>query len=164
MNPTRGGWVIMLTIAFAMLLAVVHLPSEVPSWWGWLRPSWLVLVVFYWVMALPHRLGMISAWVTGLLVDVLYADPLGVNGFCLAALTYVTWSFYERFRMYSVAQQGAVVFLLVLGTEFIRMCAQHFGRDGALSWWILIPAVTSTVAWPFVAWALRRIRLQLAVE
>ena len=81
-------------------------------------------------MALPHRFGMISAWITGLLVDVLYADPLGVNGFCLAALTYVTWSFYERFRMYSVAQQGVVVFLLVLGTEFIRMCAQWVSRDG----------------------------------
>ena len=118
MNPTRGGWVILLTLAVAMLLAVFHLPEGAPAWLGWLRPSWIVLVVFYWVMALPHRFGMISAWITGLLVDVLYADPLGVNGFCLAALTYVTWSFYERFRMYSVAQQGVVVFLLVLGSEF----------------------------------------------
>ncbi len=164
MNPTRGGWVIMLTIVLAMLLAVVHLPSDAPAWLGWLRPSWLVLVVFYWVMALPQRFGMISAWITGLLVDALYADPLGVNGFCLAALTYVTWSFYERFRMYSVAQQGVVVFVLVLGTEFIRMCAQWLSRDGAMSWWIFIPAVTSTLAWPLVAVALRRIRYQFSVE
>jgi rod shape-determining protein MreD len=163
-NPTRGGWVILLTITLAMLLAVFHLPVGAPAWLGWLRPSWLVLVVFYWVMALPHRFGMISAWITGLLVDVLYADPLGVNGFCLAALTYVTWSFYERFRMYSVAQQGVVVFLLVLGTEFIRMAAQWLGRDGAMSWWILLPAVMSTVAWPLVALVLRRVRHQFAVE
>jgi rod shape-determining protein MreD len=107
---------------------------------------------------------MITAWITGLLVDVLYADPLGVNGFCLAALTYVTWSFYERFRMYSVAQQGVVVFLLVLGTEFIRMVAQWVGRDGAVSWWILLPALTSTLAWPLVALVLRRLRHQFAVE
>jgi rod shape-determining protein MreD len=163
-NPTRGGWVILLTIVLAMLLAVVHLPAGTPAWVGWLRPSWLVLVVFYWVMALPHRFGMISAWITGLLVDVLYADPLGVNGFCLAALTYVTWSFYERFRMYSVAQQGVVVFLLVLGTEFIRMCAQWISRDGTLSVWIFVPAVASTVAWPLVATVLRRIRYQFSVE
>lgn len=164
MNPTRGGWVILLTIVFAMLLAVVHFPAGTPEWVGWLRPSWLVLVVFYWVMALPQRFGMISAWITGLLVDVLYADPLGVNGFCLAALTYVTWSFYERFRMYSVAQQGAVVFLLVLGTEFIRMCAQWISRDGTLSFWVFVPAVASTVAWPLVATVLRRIRYQFSVE
>jgi len=163
-NPSRGGWVIMLTIALAMLLAVVHLPTDVPAWLGWLRPSWLVLVVFYWVMALPHRLGMITAWITGLLLDALFADPLGVNGFCLAALTYVTWSFYERFRMYSIAQQAAVVFLLVLGTELVRMVAQHVARDSALSWWVLIPALTSTVAWPFVIWILGRLRRQFAVE
>jgi len=163
-NPTRGGWVIMLSIGVAMLLAVVHLPAGAAGWLGWLRPSWLVLVVFYWVMALPHRFGMISAWLTGLLVDVLYADPLGVNGFCLAALTYVTWSFYERFRMYSVAQQGVVVFVMVLATEFVRMWAQWLGRDGGLSWWIVVPAVASTVAWPLVALVLGRVRYQFAVE
>lgn len=155
---------IMLSIGVAMLLSVIHLPAGLPVWPGWLRPSWIVLVVFYWVMALPHRFGMISAWITGVFVDVLYADPLGVNGFCLAALTYVTWSFYERFRMYSIAQQGAVVFLMVLGTEFIRMCAQWLGRDGALTWWIVVPAASSTLAWPLVALALRRVRNQFAVE
>jgi rod shape-determining protein MreD len=163
-NPTRGGWVIVLSIGIAMLLAVIHLPAGTSALIGWLRPSWLVLVVFYWVMALPHRFGMISAWITGLLVDVLYADPLGVNGFCLAALTYVTWSFYERFRMYSVAQQGVVVFMMVLGTEFVRMWAQWLARDGAPSWWIVVPALTSTIAWPLVAFLLGRLRRQFAVE
>ncbi len=164
MNPTKGGWVILLTLAVAMLLAVFHLPEGAPPWLGWLRPAWIILVVFYWVMALPHRFGMISAWITGLLVDVLYADPLGVNGFCLAALTYVTWSFYERFRMYSVVQQGVVVFLMVLGSGLIRMCAQWLARDGAVSWWVLMPAVMSTLAWPLTALVLRRIRYQFAVE
>ena len=164
MNPTGGGWVILLSLAVAMLLAVMQLPGEVPAWIGWLRPSWPILVVFYWVMALPHRFGMISAWIFGLLLDVLYADPLGVNGFCLAALTYVTWSFYERFRMYSVVQQGAVVFLLVLGSELVRQLGAFLDRGGAMGWWILLPALSSTLAWPIVAWVLGAVRQRLAVE
>ena len=164
MNPTRGGWVILLSLAVAMLLMVVHLPVDEPTWVGWLRPSWPILVVFYWVMALPHRFGMISAWVTGLLLDVLYADPLGVNGFCLAALTYVTWSFYERFRMYSVVQQGAVVFLLVLGSELVRQFGQWLDRGGAWGWWILLPALVSTLLWPVASWLLGELRHRLGVE
>jgi rod shape-determining protein MreD len=164
MNPTRGGWVILLSLAVAMLLMVVHLPTEQPAWLGWLRPSWPTLVVFYWVMALPHRFGMISAWITGLLLDVLYADPLGVNGFCLAALTYVTWSFYERFRMYSLIQQSAVVFVLVLGGELVRQFGQWLDRDGLPGWWILLPALTSTLVWPLVAALLGSVRYRLAVE
>jgi rod shape-determining protein MreD len=95
---------------------------------------------------------------------VLYADPLGVNGFCLAALTYVTWSFYERFRMYSIVQQGAVVFLLVLGSQLVRELGQWLDRGGLSGWWILLPALTSTLVWPIAAWILGAVRHRLAVE
>ncbi|NJN51196.1 MAG: rod shape-determining protein MreD [Gammaproteobacteria bacterium] len=164
MNPFNGGWVIIVSMIAAMVLAVVHLPETAPQWLGWLRPSWIILVVFYWVMALPHRFGMISAWVTGLLVDVLYADPLGVNGFCLAALTFVTWSFYERFRMYSIAQQCVVVFVMVLGVEAVRMVVQAIARDGGFTWAVLLPALMSILAWPLVAAVLGGVRRQIQVE
>ncbi len=164
MNPFNGGWVIIVSLIVAMILAVVHLPETAPQWLGWLRPGWILLVVFYWVMALPQRFGMISAWVTGLMVDVLYADPLGVNGFCLAALTYVTWSFYERLRMYSVAQQCVVVFVMVLGVDVVRMLVQAFARDGGFTWLVFLPALMSIFAWPLVSAVLAGVRRQIQVE
>jgi rod shape-determining protein MreD len=164
MNPFNGGWVILATLVVAMIFAVVHLPETWPQWLGWLRPAWVVLVVFYWVMALPQRFGLVAAWITGLLLDVLYADLLGVNGLCLAALTFVTWSFYERLRMYSMAQQCAVVFLLVLAVEGFRMTVQAFARDGGFTWLVAMPALSSTVVWPFVAVALNGLRRQFRVD
>jgi rod shape-determining protein MreD len=163
-NPLRGGWVILLSIAIAMMLAVAHLPEDLPQWLGHLRPAWVLLVVFYWVMALPDRLGMITAWLVGLLLDVLQGDPLGVNGFCLAALTYVTWSLYERLRMYTIPQQGVVVFLLVLGTELLRSLVGLSVRDEQLDWWLVLPAVMSMVLWPFVSLLLQRLQRQFAVD
>lgn len=164
MNPLNGGWVILLSIAVAMMLAVVHLPETTPQWLGWMRPAWVLLVVFFWVMTLPDRLGMITAWCLGLLMDVLLGDPLGVNGFCLAALTYITWSLYERLRMYSVVQQAGVVFLLVLGTEVLRNLVHVVSRDGALQWQVLWPAIVSMMLWPFVAALLRRVQRQLVTD
>ena len=113
-------------------------------------PAWLAMVVFYWVMELPHRLGMISAWVIGLLLDVLYADPLGLNGFLLAAITYVGWRFYERLRMYSIVQQCVVVFLLVLLTESLRVIVQDVAWSRGWSWGVFLPALMSMLAWPVV--------------
>lgn len=164
MNPFNGGWVILASIAVAMILSVVHLPETLPQWLGWLRPAWLVLVVFYWVMALPQRFGMVAAWVTGLFLDVLYADALGVNGFCLATLTFVTWSFYERLRMYSILQQCGVVFIVVLATESLRMGVQALARDGGFTWMVLLPAMASTFAWPFLAVMLNGVRRQFRVD
>lgn len=164
MNPSRGGWLILLTIALAMVLAIFHVPESWPQWLGWLRPAWLAMVVFYWVMELPHRLGLISAWVIGLLLDVLYADPLGLNGFLLAAITYVVWRFYERLRMYSIVQQCVVVFLLVLVTESLRIVVQDVAWSRGWSWGVILPALMSMLTWPFVYLVLQRARLQVRVE
>ena len=164
MNPSRGGWLILLTIALAMVLAIFHVPESWPQWLGWLRPAWLAMVVFYWVMELPHRLGLISAWVIGLLLDVLYADPLGLNGFLLAAITYVVWRFYERLRMYSIVQQCVVVFLLVLVTESLRVVVQDVAWSRGWSWGVILPALMSMLTWPFVYLVLQRARLQVRVE
>ena len=164
MNPFQGGWLIMLTVGAAMVLGVAHLPEAAPQWLGWLRPDWVVLVVFYWVMATPHRLGLVAAWVIGLLVDVLLSQPLGLNGLCFAALTFVTWSFYERLRMYSVAQQGAVIFLMVLGIEIVRQGTEMLTHQTGFSWGLVVPALLSMVLWPPVYLALRELRRQFSVE
>ena len=164
MIPTRGGWLILVSIGAAMVLAIVHLPESWPQWLGWTRPAWVSLVIFYWVMELPHRVGLISAWIVGLCVDVLYADPLGLNGFLLAAITYVAWRFYERLRMYSVAQQCSVVFLLIVASESVRMLVQDLVWDRGWTWAVTIPALTSTLLWPFVYLVLHRLRVQVRVE
>ena len=164
MNPTQGGWLILVTIGAAMILAIGHLPESWPQWLGWIRPAWISLVIFYWVMELPHRVGLISAWIVGLCVDVLYADPLGLNGFLLAAITYVAWRFCERLRMYSMVQQCSVVFLLVILSETVRMLVQDLVWGRGWTWAVIIPALTSMLLWPFVFLVLHRLRVQVRVE
>jgi rod shape-determining protein MreD len=155
---------ILFSLGVAMVLAIVHLPETWPQWLGWLRPEWVSLVVFFWVMELPHRLGLISAWVVGLAVDVLYADPLGLNGALLAAITYFAWRFYERLRMYSVFQQCGVVFVLIFGSEAVRMLVRDLAWDRGWTWAVVLPALASMVLWPFVYLLLQRFRTQFRVE
>ena len=69
-------WVILLTFTVAMLFSVVSLPEFIPWQLGYLRPQWVELVLIYWIMALPHRIGIFSAWVLGLFVDVLTGSCL----------------------------------------------------------------------------------------
>ena len=152
MNPMEGGWVILITFVFAMVLSVVHLPMWMPEWLGWLRPEWIVLVLFFWVVEHPDRFGMILAWVLGLFLDVLLSEPLGVNGLCLTVITFVTWTFYERLRMYSVIQQAGVVFFLAIGLEFTKGVLV---QDAALTYKLILPAVTTSMVWPPLAMVLR---------
>ena len=129
MNPGNGGWVIFLSLVAAMLMGVIHLPESWPGWLGWLRPNWLILVLFFWVIEVPQRVGLIAIWFVGLFVDVLYADPLGLNGLILAGVTYVGWRSFERLRMYSVLQQAGIVFLLVVAAELLQILALGMGSE-----------------------------------
>ena len=64
-DRSSGMWVIALTFIIAMLFSVVSLPEFVPWELGYLRPEWVVLVLVYWVVALPQRIGLVLAWVIG---------------------------------------------------------------------------------------------------
>ena len=164
MNPANGGWLIAVTLVAAMLLGVVHLPETWPGWLGWLRPNWLVLVLFFWAIEVPHRVGLIAMWITGLFVDVLYADPIGLNGLILAAVSFVGWRFFERLRMYAVLQQCGILFLLVMGAELMRVAVLGIGSEPQWGWHILISPLVTMAVWPPAFLLLLRLRTGVRVE
>jgi len=157
-NPGNGGWAIVLSVVLALILAVLHLPEWWPQWLGWLRPNWIAMTVFFWVLAVPHRFGLVAAWLLGLFVDVLYAEPLGLNGAVLAVFTYVTWSLYERLRMFSALQQAIILFCLLLLAEFVRMLGLMLLIERELQFGFVVIALASAVLWPLAQWALEKVQ------
>jgi len=150
MNPANGGWAIVASLIFVLILAVLHLPEWWPQWLGWLRPNWIAMTVFFWVLTVPHRFGLVAAWLLGVLVDVLLGEPFGLNGALLAVLTYITWSLYERLRMFSGLQQSIMLFLLVLLIEGIRMVGLGLLAGREFHAGFVVIALASALLWPVV--------------
>lgn len=164
MNPGNGGWLIFLTIVCAMVAAIVHLPESWPQWLGWLRPAWVPMVLFYWVLAVPHRLGLITAWMLGAFLDVLQGEPLGLNGVLLATITFVAWRFYERLRMYAGVQHSLLLFVLLIGTELTRRLVNLAMHGEPVGWMFLLVPLTSAIVWPFLDLLLGGLRQRVRVE
>ncbi len=162
MNPTRGGWLILLTVIAAFLLTMLRAPIGSPEWLGWLRPGWIVLVLYFWAMQLPRRIGLVSTWIVGFLADVVHADPLGLNGIVLMTVTFVTWRFHERLRMYSGLQQALVAAAMVLFSE----AARGLAHEQAQAWpaATLLPAVSSMMLWPALFLLLGNLARRFRVE
>ncbi|MCH1551030.1 MAG: rod shape-determining protein MreD [Pseudomonadales bacterium] len=159
-----GGWIIVLSCLIALVLGVVHLPSSWPHWLGWFRPAWLILVLFFWVVEVPSRVGLFAVWCLGLPVDILQADPLGLNGFILASVAYIGQRFSERLRMYSMLQQACLVFVLVLASQWLRVLVLGISSERAWGWDILSSPLISMLAWPAVFLLLLRIRTGARIE
>ena len=164
MNPGRGGWVIALSVMLALLLAIFHMPQSWPEWLTWWRPSWLLLVLFFWVVELPHRIGLFAVWLIGIVCDALFSHPLGLNGVLVATFAFLTWQFSTRLGMFSVVQQAGVLFVLVLGVELIRTFVLSLNGAAQLSFGILGIAFTSALIWPVVYLILLRVRIAARVE
>ncbi|MEX5669145.1 rod shape-determining protein MreD, partial [Pseudomonas neuropathica] len=105
----RNGWVVWLTFAIGLLLSV----SPLPQFMEIFRPLWLALLTF-WVLALPHKYGMTTAWILGLMEDVLYGTLLGQNALILSLITFLVMSLQQRLRMFPMWQQ-CLVLLVVFG-------------------------------------------------
>ena len=91
-NRVGSTAIIALTMAAGMVLAVMPLPGSVPPELGYLRPDWVVMVLIYWIIALPHRVGIVTAWGTGLIVDVLLGSLLGQHALAYIVIAYVASS------------------------------------------------------------------------
>ena len=116
------------------------------------------MTVFFWVLAVPHRFGLVAAWLLGVVVDVLYAEPLGLNGAVLAVLTYITWSLYERLRMFSALQQSIILFFLLLLGEFVRMLGLMLLLEREAQFGFLTIALASALLWPVLRFTLERVQ------
>lgn len=150
----RGGGVIALSFVFALALHLVALPE----WAEPLRPDWLALVLIYWGMALPERVGVGVGWLTGLLLDVASGALLGQNALALAIVAYLVLHLHQRLRVFPLWQQSLSLLLLVALHLLLVLWIRGIIGLSIETWTYWLPALTSLIAWPLVAAALRHLR------
>ncbi len=159
LHRAQGRWVIALSLLLAILLSII----PVPAWAQWGRPEWVAMVLIYWVIALPERVGVGVAWCTGLLLDIVEGTPLGQNALALAVMAYLALILYQRLRMYVPLQQAMVVFVLVGLNQLLCHWVQTLSGTPSPNLLFLLPAMVSALLWPAVSLLLQFLRRHFSV-
>ena len=156
----RGGGVIFLSFLVALGLAMVPLPEALAP----ARPHWLSLVLIYWTLALPERVGVGLGWLAGLSLDVAMGTVLGLNALALAVVAYLSLRLHQRIRVFPLWQQAASVLLLVT-TQLLLVSWVHgvLGQPPhSPAYWL--SALTSAALWPPLYLVLRGLRRRYQVR
>jgi rod shape-determining protein MreD len=155
-QPASGTGVILLTIFVSMILMLIPLPEQVEFF----RPEFVLMVLIYWSMALPNRVGITGAWFTGLFMDVIYGTALGVNALTYALVMFLIARFYLQLRQFPIWQQALIILSLVLLAQLVPslMAPQN------ANWYLWLPALTSTLIWPLNYMFLRMVRRSFNVR
>ena len=153
-EPASGYWVILLSLLVAATLALVPLDRAL-AWW---RPEWLLLVLVYWAIALPHRVGLATALAAGLVLDVMDGAPIGQHMLSLGLVVTVARLMYQRMRVFTLAQQAGVVFILVGIHQLIGQWLLNAQGIRSPGFAFLYCALSSALLWPPVMLTLRSLR------
>ncbi|RJG11910.1 rod shape-determining protein MreD [Pseudomonas cavernicola] len=156
----RNGWVIWLSLAAALLLSVAPLASFMEIG----RPLWLALFLTYWTLALPHRVGMTTAWLLGLAEDVLYGTLLGQNALILTLITFLVLTLHQRLRMFPMWQQSLVLMVVFGLAQLVQLWLNALTGNRPPTLAFVLPALVSALLWPWVCVALRGLHQRLNVN
>jgi len=143
-----------LTIIAAFMLAIMPLPD----WAVEFRPDWVTLVLIYWAMAMPAKIGVTIAWLAGLMLDVSYGTLMGQHAIGLVLVVYFIHINHQRLRVASLLQQAIVIFFLLLIKQLLILWVDGMLGHAPDSWLYFMPTLTSTLLWPWVYLILRDLR------
>ena len=153
-QPKQGNWIIVMSFIIAIMLTALPLPDWAVNW----RPAWVALVLIYWCMAVPDRVGVAVGWFLGLILDVQQSTVLGQNALGLALIAYITIKTYQRMRVYPLAHQAMLICFYLLFYEFIMLIILNYLGANTGDWTYWMPAITSMVLWPWLFIVLRDLR------
>jgi rod shape-determining protein MreD len=156
----QGGFVIFLTFVAAFVLTMLPLPDWAES----VRPEWVVLVLIYWCIALPHRVGVFTAWIVGLFLDVANSALLGQNAVAMALVAYLAIKLHLRIRLFPLWQQAMSVLVLVALYQMITLWVKGMIGATTQGWSYWLHSVTSMAFWPIVFLVLRFLRRNYKVR
>jgi len=148
---SRNGWIIWLTFAVGLLLSI----SPMPQFMEILRPLWLALLLAFWVLYMPHKVGMVTAFCLGLAEDVLYGTLLGQNALILTLITFLILSLQQRIRMFPMWQQSLVILVVFGLAQLVQLWLSALTGNRQPTLALVLPALVSALLWPWVSFALR---------
>lgn len=152
-----SAFFIFLCFSVAFLFSILALPNAV----SYLRPEWVAMVVIYWVIKAPAKVGVVVAWMSGLVLDILEGNLLGVNALSLAVVAYLVLAMHQRIKLFPLVQQSFTVFLVVGIHLMIGHLIRNVIGDPVSGMAYLIPALSSALVWPVVYLFIDKLAMKL---
>tara|TARA_B100000809_G_scaffold258025_1_gene300573 strand:+ start:3410 stop:3916 length:507 start_codon:yes stop_codon:yes gene_type:complete len=154
-----------LLIYLSLLIALIIDSYNFSNIFQFIKPSFVLLVLIYWNMALPDRVGITTALLFGVLVDLLQSSILGLHGLLFVLITYLCQRFFYQFRITPILQQSFLIFILmilfkqILAFDFLDSSVNRTNlSDGSYLINTFYYAILSSISWPFVYYLCRLYR------
>ena len=150
----KANLLILGSVFAALMLSIL----DMPNWSMMGRPEWVILVLIYWVLAMPERCGVLTGGFVGLVQDILSGSPVGQHALAYGFVLSVVVIMHKRLRMYDVWHQAGIVFLLICFQYLVMYWVDVVVGYPTAGLWLVFPALISALIWPWLMVVLRGLR------
>lgn len=155
MSVAQSRWLMPIaSVFFALVFSVFPLPALFEPF----RPDWVAMVLLYWSFVAPHRFGLLTAMLVGIVLDTLTGALLGQHALALLIIVYLCQRFRFRIRAFPASQVALIAIALLGLYEFVL-----FWIDGVAGRTVPVldrwaPVLTGAVVWLAVLVVIERTR------
>jgi len=114
---------------------------------GWM-PDVLALVIVFWGVHQPARIGIGAAFVFGLCMDVQQSALLGQHALSYITLSYFAITIHRRLLWYPVLSQAVQLLPLFALSQLIELGIRMAGGGLFPGWTMALAPVLQSVLWP----------------
>lgn len=141
-----------LFVGFSLLLAFVL--NLLPNGGFEAMPDFVALVLVFWSIHQPRKVGIGIAFFMGLLMDVHNASLMGENALAYTLLSYVAIMLHRRVLWFPVGVQMTHIFPLLLVAQIVQLLLHIIISRKFPGWWYFSSSFVATMLWPVVTWLL----------
>ena len=153
--------VIWLTLLIGLCIQIIPWSTE----YNIFKPHLLMLIMAYWLIALPHRIGMGMAFLLGIVLDLFSGSLLGIHAFILSCIAYLLMFKFQLIRNLALWQQSIIIFAVSLCYNSLVFLFQvSIYHTITISPLILVSSIVDGILWIVIYLFLRLIRRSFAIN
>lgn len=159
-NPLFQIIVLFFIFGVSFILEIMPWPQGFQGF----RPSWLILVLIYWALALPNKVSVGTAFVAGIVWDLILGSILGIHALVLSIAIYFVAKHHLVLRNLSLWLQGVLVMFYVIAIRLMIFIVELILHAANFNTQEIFGAILSGILFPWVFLLMRQIRRQLRLR
>ena len=137
-NPLFIGFTLLVALAVNLLPVGRH-PAQ---------PDLLAVVLVFWNVHQPRRVGVGLAFLFGLLMDVHEGALLGQHALAYTLLSFVAISIHRRLTWFGLGEQALQILPVFLAAHGVSLIVRMVAGGMFPGWSILLSPVFEALLWP----------------
>jgi len=144
--------------AFIIFTFVAGMMINLLPWSGWAliaKPDFVALVVLYWCIQQPRKVGFTAAWLLGLVMDVAEGSLFGQHALAYSVLAFAGIVLHRRVLMFTMRDQVLHVVVLLLLNDVMVLAVRMFAGAAFPGISYFIGSLTAAALWPALSYVFK---------